>query len=455
MSIEVPAVTRARILIVDDEALVRHQFRLQLEGHYELLDAPDGERCLDVLDREKVDLVLLDQNLLGISGIEVLETMRRRGDDTPVVFVSALNDLPTAIAAMKAGAADYFEKSRGTLELLTVIQRTLAKASLHRENELLAAELEEYRRIDVVRSRNPLMLAIDDLVRKVAHLPTTVLILGESGTGKEVVARQIYQAAGNRRLPFVPVNMATIPRDLVESILFGHERGSFTGAVRQQIGKFELASGGMLFMDEIGELPLDLQSKLLRVIQEGEFERVGGMKTIRANVRLIAATNKDLPQAVARGEFREDLFYRLNVVPIYLPPLRERREDISVLAEHFVRKFARRFRKPVRCLTDDALQMLVNYNWPGNVRELENLIERLVAVCDGETIDAAQIPVEYQLTNTSEVALGNLAHALDAFERNYIQRALQQCQGRRTDTARLLGIPLSTLKYKMRRLKLQ
>jgi two-component system, NtrC family, response regulator AtoC len=441
--------SRTRILVVDDEEDIRAQFGILLGDDHDIREAADGAACLKILERESVDLILLDQVLPGMSGLDLLHIIRQRWADIQVLMVSGLTDTTTAVKAMKAGAFYYVTKGGDPAELRQLVRAALEPKLLRRQMLQLQDELEESRR-EFVMSRNPRMRAIDAIVAKVAKLPTTVLIEGESGTGKEVIARQIFQAGGSER-PFVRVNMASIPRELIESMLFGHERGAFTGAVRQQPGKFELASGGVLFMDEIGELPLDMQTKLLRVIQEGEFERVGGLTTLEANVRLIAATNKDLHKAVANGEFREDLYYRLNVVPIYLPPLRERPEDIQALASHFVRKYAHRFAGGERRLTPEALKLLEGYPWPGNIRELENLMERLVATSETPQLEVGHIPFEYHSASPISSNGNRLQSATEAFERDFLLKALQQCEGSPTETARFLGIPLSTLKYKLKR----
>jgi transcriptional regulator with PAS, ATPase and Fis domain len=284
-----------------------------------------------------------------------------------------------------------------------------------------------------------------------------VLILGESGTGKELLARLIHREAGNPDAPFIAVNMTAIPRELAESLLFGHERGAFTGAHKQQLGKFELAANGTLFLDEVGDLRLDLQAKLLRAIQEGEIERVGGSRPIKTEFRLIAATNVDLERAVAEGRFREDLYYRINVVPIKLPPLRERSEDVPQLAQFFLKRYTTKFRKPIQAITEPTLAMLKNYAWPGNIRELENLIERLVAVTDKEYISEADLPLEMHFAGLEpSSANGRLfEQATTTFERNFILRALERCAWNVTATADHLGMPLSTLKYKMDKLEVR
>jgi transcriptional regulator with PAS, ATPase and Fis domain len=299
---------------------------------------------------------------------------------------------------------------------------------------------------------------IVDLVHKIAKLSATVLILGESGTGKELLARLIHREAGDPEAPFIAVNLAAIPRELAESTLFGHERGAFTGAHRQQLGKFELASNGTLFLDEVGDLRVDLQAKLLRAIQEGEIERVGGSKPIKTEFRLITATNIDLEKAVKEGRFREDLFYRINVIPIKMPPLRERAEDIPQLVDFFLKRYTSRFRKKINGITDSTVSMLKKYWWPGNIRELENLIERLVAVSDKEYISEEDLPLEFhfaQLEPKGERTASLFEEATNTFERNFLLRALEKCGWNVTATAEYLGIPLSTLKYKMDKLDMR
>ena len=296
-----------------------------------------------------------------------------------------------------------------------------------------------------------------ETVSKVAKLSATVLILGESGTGKELLARLLHRESANADAPFIAVNLAAIPRELVESTLFGHEKGSFTGALQQRIGKFELADGGTLFLDEIGDLKSDLQAKLLRAIQEGEVERVGGSRPVRTQFRLLAATHVDLERAVKEGTFREDLYYRINVIPVRLPPLRERIEDLPVLVDFFIRRYSTRFHKDVRGIAESTLRMLSNYSWPGNIRELENLVERLVAVVDHEWITDEDLPFEFHVVELdrtkSDTSL--LDRALGTFERNFLVRALERNAWNVTQTARYLGVPLSTLKFKMERLEIR
>jgi len=335
------------------------------------------------------------------------------------------------------------------------VRNASERQDLNRQVLTLSAQVADQTEREFVVGPSKTTRDIVDLVHKIAKLSATVLILGESGTGKELLARLIHREAGDAEAPFIAVNLAAIPRELTESALFGHERGAFTGAHRQQLGKFELASNGTLFLDEIGDLRLDLQAKLLRAIQEGEIERVGGTKPIKTEFRLIAATNVDLERAVKEGRFREDLYYRINVIPIKLPPLRDCSENIPQLADFFLRRYNARFRKRVQGLTDGTMAMLMKYWWPGNTRELENLIERLVAVSDKDYIAEEDLPLEFhfaQLEPRGAQSPNLFEDATNTFERNFIVRALEKCGWNVTGTAEYLGIPLSTLKYKMDKL---
>jgi len=413
-----------------------------------------GEAALPILNREDVDLILLDVRLPGISGFEVLRIVKENYSLIEVLMISAVTEIETAVQAMKLGAYHYITKDFDYDQLRSLVRNASERQDLNRQVLTLSAQVAETEREFIV-GPSKMTRDIVDLVHKVAKLSATVLILGESGTGKELLARLIHREAGDPDAPFIAVNLAAIPRELAESALFGHERGAFTGAHRQQLGKFELASNGTLFLDEIGDLRLDLQAKLLRAIQEGEIERVGGSKPIKTEFRLIAATNVDLEKAVKEGKFREDLFYRINVIPIKLPPLRERTEDVPQLADFFMRRYNGRFRKRIQGITDSTMAVLKKYWWPGNIRELENLIERLVAVSDKDFISEEDLPLEFHFAQlepqgTSTDSL--FEDATNTFERNFILRALEKCGWNVTQTAEYLGIPLSTLKYKMDKL---
>jgi two-component system response regulator AtoC len=449
---------RKTLLIVDDDEGMRDTLASMLRREYRVLRAASGEAALQIMEKEDVDLMLLDVRLPGISGFEVLKIARENYPYVEVIVISVIKELDAAIEAMRLGAYHYISKDFDLEGVRTLVQNASERQDLNRHVMRLTAEVAEHtdREFVVGSSRNT--RDIIDLVQKVAKLSATVLILGESGTGKELLARLIHREAGQPGKPFVAVNLAAIPKDLVESTLFGHEKGAFTGAIRQQLGKFELASGGTLFLDEIGDLRYDLQAKLLRAIQEGEIERVGGTHPIRTDIRLISATNVDLEKAVKDGRFREDLFYRLNVIPIRMPALRDRIEDLPELAQFFLRRYNTKFRKNIHGIADSTLEILQSYWWPGNIRELENLIERLVAVSDKDWITDEDLPYELhmaQLDAQGPTAENLLERAVSTFERNFIIRALEKAGWNVTGTARALGIPLSTLKFKMDRLDIR
>src|SRR5712675_578752 len=383
------------VLIVDDDEGMRDTLTAILKREYRVLRVATGEAALPVLTREDVDLVLLDVRLPGISGFEVLRIIKENYSLVEVIMISAITEIETAVQAMKHGAYHYVTKEFDYDQLRSLVRNASERQDLNRQVLTLSAQVADQseREFIVGPSRNT--RDIVDLVHKIAKLSATVLILGESGTGKELLARLIHKEAGEPDAPFIAVNLAAIPRELTESTLFGHERGAFTGAHRQQLGKFELASNGTLFLDEIGDLRLELQAKLLRAIQEGEIERVGGSKPVKTEFRLITATNIDLEKAVKEGRFREDLFYRINVIPIRMPPLRERAEDVPQLVDFFMKRYTARFRKNVQGITDSTMAMLKRYWWPGNIRELENLVERLVAVSDKEFVSEEDLPLEF------------------------------------------------------------
>jgi DNA-binding NtrC family response regulator len=440
------------VLIVDDDEGMRDTLTAILKREYRVLRVASGEAALPVLNKEDVDLLLLDVRLPGISGFEVLRIVKENYSLIEVIMISAISEIETAVQAMKHGAYHYVTKEFDYDQLRSLVRNAAERQDLNRQVMTLSAQVADQGEREFVVGPSKNTRDIVDLVHKVAKLSATILILGESGTGKELLARLIHKESGEPDAPFIAVNLAAIPRELTESTLFGHERGAFTGAHRQQLGKFELASNGTLFLDEIGDLRLDLQAKLLRAIQEGEIERVGGSKPIKTEFRLLAATNVDLEKAVKDGRFREDLYYRINVIPIRLPPLRDRSEDVAQLAEFFLRRYNMRFHKNVRGITDSTLAMLKRYWWPGNIRELENLVERLVAMSDKEFIAEEDLPLEFQFAQLEpRGAHGEslFEDATNTFERNFILRALEKCGGNVTATAEYLGIPLSTLKYKM------
>jgi DNA-binding NtrC family response regulator len=446
------------VLIVDDDEGMRDTLTAILKREYRVLRVGSGEAALPVLNKDDVDLILLDVRLPGISGFEVLRIVKENYSLVEVIMISAINEIETAVQAMKHGAYHYITKEFDYDQLRSLVGNASERQDLNRQVLMLSAQVADQTEREFIVGPSKMTRDIVDLVNKIAKLSATVLILGESGTGKELLARLIHRESGDPDAPFIAVNLAAIPRELVESTLFGHERGAFTGAHRQQLGKFELASNGTLFLDEVGDLRLDLQAKLLRAIQEGEIERVGGTKPIKTEFRLITATNIDLEKAVKDGRFREDLFYRINVIPIKLPPLRDRAEDVPLLAEFFLRRYNARFRKRLLGITEPTMAMLKKYWWPGNIRELENLIERLVAVSDKDYISEEDLPLEFhfaQLEPQGTPTQSLFEDATNTFERNFILRSLEKCGWNVTGTAEYLGIPLSTLKYKMDKLEVR
>jgi DNA-binding NtrC family response regulator len=445
---EAPA-TRPVILVVDDDPGVREAFRLALEEQYELLEAADGGQALDVLRDHPVDLVLLDIRLPEMDGIEVLERVKAVDEAIEVILVTAVKTVRTAVAAMKLGAFDYVTKPFDEEELLALIRRALERRALQREVAVLRSELEHRHDVDELVGQHPEIIKLFRLIGQAARSTATVLITGESGTGKELVARAIHRQGPRRDRPFVAVNPAAFADTLVESELFGHERGAFTGAHRRKLGRFELAQGGTLFLDEISCIKPELQAKLLRVLQEREVERVGGTRPVRIDVRFIAATNVDLRQAVAEGRFRDDLYYRLSVMPVAVPPLRRRREDIPLLVAHFVRRFSRALNRRIDGFTAEALAVLAQYPWPGNVRELQNIVERLVAVAEGPMIGVNDLPLDLLVpeprAGLGEAAALPLKRATEEFQRQIVLRVLERVRWNRSEAARILGVHRNSL----------
>ncbi len=446
------------LLVVDDDEGMRDHLNAVLKPDYRILRVATGEAALQMMEKEDIDLMLLDVRLPGINGFEVLKITKENYPYVEVIVISVMKELDTAIEAMRYGAYHYVSKDFDLEGIGTLVGNASERQDLNRHVMWLRAEVAEQNDREFVVGPSRATREVLDTARKVAKLSATVLILGESGTGKELLARFIHREFGAPDLPFVAVNLAAIPRELVESTLFGHEKGSFTGAIKQQLGKFELASGGTLFLDEIGDLRYELQAKLLRAIQEGEIERVGGTHPIKTDFRLIAATNTDLEKAVKEGAFREDLYYRLKVIPLRMPALRDRVEDLPELARFFLRRYNIKFHKDIQGIAESTLKILGGYWWPGNIRELENLIERLVAVSDKDWVTDEDLPYEFHVApiDTDQPATENLLERATAtFERNFIIRALEKGAWNVSATSRALGIPLSTLKFKMERLDIR
>ena len=442
---------RGTVLVVDDEEGVRASFRVLLKDEFTVLEAEDGEQALEVLRRHEVDVVMLDQRLPGEPGIDVLSRIKALDPLVVVVLATAVHDVRTAVEAIKRGAYDYITKPFDVEDIELLVRRALDKRALEREVLYLRSTLP--RGVDAMVGRNVEMARIYQLIAQIAPTSATVLVTGESGTGKELVARAIHEKSPRARRPFVAVNVAALPEALVESELFGHEKGAFTGALAQKPGRFELAHGGTLFLDEIGCLRLDLQTKILRALQEREIERVGGCRTVRVDVRVVAATNVNLRQAVRERRFREDLYYRLNVVPIAVPPLRERRDDIPLLVDHFLAKYAREFNRDVHGVSADALEVLVRYDWPGNVREMENIIQRSVVLAGGPVLQLQDLPLDLALPETGawygEDTGLPLREAREQFEQQYVLRVLERVGWNQSRAARVLGLHRNTLLVKL------
>lgn len=446
---------RARVLIVDDDPAARKilQSRLKMMN-FQSLVASSGAEGLEQIRREAPSIVLLDLQMPRMSGIDVLKTLRRERLETTVIVVTAHATIETAVEAMKEGAYDFITKPVDPKHLEIVLGKAFERESLREQNRFLQTEVES-RQIQVV-TENSRMRNLLELAHRAAGSNSTILLLGESGTGKEVVARTVHQWSPRASHPFIVVNCVAIPEQLLESELFGHERGAFTGAHQLKKGKFEVADRGTVFLDEIGEISPSIQAKLLRVLQDHEFERVGSTRSIKTDIRVIAATNSDLEKAVQGGRFREDLYYRLNVVCLQLPPLRERKEDIPVLIDHFIRKYAAELKKPPTQFTPDALDQLASYHWPGNVRELENVIERAMVLSRSDRIGPEDLPLQVAAAPRRDSFRGKGFHtAVKEFKRWIIHDALKQSQSNQTKAAELLGLQRTYLAKLLRLLEIK
>ncbi len=442
------------ILIVDDEAGVRASLGgvLRDEG-YAVDTVESGEACLEQVGRRAYDLVLLDIWLPGIDGLVTLERLGDRRFDVPVIMISGHANIESAVRATKLGAFDFIEKPLSLEKTVLVVRNALRQRQLELENRALRARVD--RRYAIV-GESRVMLRLREQIAMAAPTNGRVLVSGENGTGKELVARHVHLLSQRRTAPFVEVNSAALPEDLIESELFGHVKGAFTGAVVDRRGKFDLASGGTLFLDEVGDMSLKMQAKVLRALQEQVIEPVGGQGSVRVDVRVIAATNKNLVDEIRHGQFREDLFFRLNVIPVFVPPLRERGDDVLLLADHFMKEFAVEYGRRPKRLSPEATAMVRRYSWPGNVRELRNVIERLIIMVPGETIEAADlsflmVPLVSERPLTS-APVQPLFEARDAWERAYVLKALSNCEGNISRTAEALGLERSNLYKKMRAL---
>ncbi|NOX21442.1 MAG: sigma-54-dependent Fis family transcriptional regulator [Nitrospirae bacterium] len=451
------------ILIVEDKKSMAEMLKASLKAEgYSCVLASKASEAVNLLKQRAFDLVLSDLKLPDKNGLDVLKAVKEEDPSIPVIIMTAYGSIETAVQAIKEGAFDFITKPFDMDHLLVLIKRALEQNRLYRENILLRQESSTPEGMPTIVGKSRVIRELLERVKKVAKTRSTVLLLGESGTGKELFARAIHYLSPRRDGMFVPVNCAAIPRDLLESELFGHEKGAFTGATSRRLGKFELANGGTIFLDEVAELELSLQAKLLRVLQDHTIERVGGSKQIKVDVRVIAASNIDLSRAVKEGRFREDLFYRLNVFPVEIPPLRERKEDIPLLVDFFVEKFSKEMKIEKKRVTSEALQLLMDYNWKGNVRELENTIERAMILSDGPTIEPKHIslitpdteacieslPMDGPLEETTKAAL-RLAESVR------IKKALQQTRWNKTRAAELLQISYKTLLNKIKEYNLE
>jgi two-component system response regulator AtoC len=443
-------VSNQRVLVVDDEAKMQRVLEIMLKrmGH-QVVCAGNGHEALAALEQTSCDLIISDLRMPGMTGIELLQALRTQGNDVPVIIMTAYGTIESAVEAMKLGACEYIVRPFDVDALEITVKRILAAGTIRRQNDFLRGELDKGWGEFVGNS--PAMQQVYALIRQVAPSKTTVLISGETGTGKELVARAIHRASPRAEALFVPINCAAIPHDILESELFGYAKGAFTGAVKERIGKFELADGGTLFLDELTEMPLALQAKLLRVLQENEIERLGSNRRIPIDIRIIAATNRDPRQAVADGHLREDLYYRINVFNIALPPLRQRKSDIPALASSFLARLGN------GRIDHSALEVLQHYDWPGNVRELQNVIERAAVLAQGSAITAAHLPREIseppiaKAEAAPQFASLELNPAVDQLEEAMIRAALNQAGGNKTKASRLLEISERSLWYKLKK----
>ena len=436
------------ILIIDDDPEILKQVSGLLEDEgYDTLTAEDGRGGITRLTERDISLVLLDVYMPGMTGLEVISYIKATHPETGVIMISGQADIDTAVKATRLGALDFIEKPFQPDRLLVSVKNVLKMGNLKSENVRLTREL---RRSRIMIGESPPMKKLQDEIMKAAPSHGRVLIFGENGTGKELVAAAIHENSPLRRRPFVKLNCAAIPRDLIESELFGHEKGAFTGATARKEGRFELADGGSLLLDEIGDMSLETQAKLLRVLEEHEFERLGGKTTTRVDVRVIASTNKVLTEEIKKGNFRQDLYFRISVIPIHVPPLREHKEDIPLLVNHFMQLFCRENNKPPRQMSDGAVKVLMSYHWPGNVRELKNLLERLVIMTDEETIKEAEVT---PLLSEARVVIGDkpLSELVEDFERSLIRSELDRTGWNVSQAASRLGIDRANLHRKMRR----
>ena len=453
-----------KILLIDDspDILTHLSEYLKNEG-YEVEASTDGEKAISMIERKCYDIILTDLMMPNIDGMEVLKYVTQHSRESICMILTGYGTIKNAVEAVKLGAFDYLTKPIKMDEILITLKRALEFRDLKRENQNLRNQLKKKYKFENIIGDSEKMHQIFETIEKVADTDSTILILGESGTGKELIAKAIHYNSYRREGPFIPVNCAAIPSELLESELFGHEKGAFTNAIRTRIGRFELANGGTVFLDEIGDMSPNLQSKLLRVLQERQFERIGGVKTVKVDIRIIAATHEDLKVAVEQGKFRQDLYYRLNVIPIQVPPLRERKSDIPLLVHHFLNHFNRSKKRKIQGINNEALNRFLEYLWPGNVRELENIIERIVILTNNDSITVQDLPEKIQTLSRDEQAPLfeipeegiSLDNALNEFEKKLILQALNKTGWIKNKAAQLLNLNRTTLIEKIKRQNLQ
>lgn len=443
------------ILIADDEDSIRESLTIVLEDEgYNCTAVRDGSEAIDAIDRASYDIIVTDLKMPNADGIEVLEYALKHSSDTLTIIITAHATIETAIQALRKGAADYILKPLEFDEVLIRIKNLLEQKSLAQENKYLREQIDKEYNFNHIIGESSAMKKVYKMVERVSQATSNVLITGQSGTGKELVARAIHSNSGRAKKPFLAINCGAIPENLVESELFGHKKGSFTGANSDKDGVFVAAHGGTVFLDEVAEIPLNLQVNLLRVIQEREVKPVGSNQMVSFDTRIIAATNKDIEKEVEEGNFRDDLFYRLNVVEISLPPLEQRREDIPLLAHHFLKKYNKELKRNVKGINSDAMGAMMAYEWRGQVRELENVIERAVLLSDGDFLTNEDLPASFKKSDGDDFQMDNdkLDEAMQVFEKHHIQSVLKRTEGNKSEAARLLGIDPSTLYRKMERL---
>jgi len=445
------------ILLVDDKSSMRKVLRQTLESDQTaILEAEDGEKALETIKAKHVDVVITDIKMPRVDGMTLLKMIKEIDNEIVVLIMTAYGTIETAVEAMKLGAYDYITKPFSTEQVKLTVDKAVERQKLLYENKYLREKLNDQYNYKRIVGNGTAMRPVYELIEKVAPTDTAVLIRGESGTGKELVAHAVHFNSRRKEKAFIKVNCAVLAEGVLESELFGHEKGSFTGAAGKRIGRFELAHGGSIFLDEIGDISLSTQVKLLRVLQEKEFERVGGTECIRSDVRVIAATNKNLEEAIKKGQFREDLFFRLNVVPIIVPPLRERREDVERLAQHFLHRYSLEANKKISKIDPKALEALARYNWPGNVRELENAIQRAVVLADSDVLYPSNLPLDILTFQSEDVFTllkenASLTEKVENYEKELILKAMEKADGVQTKAARLLDINRTALIYKLKK----